>query len=56
LIKPLNKPESQKIISNKPTILNKPTNTNSSQSRANLTNKNINSKPSNKVNQNKKSY
>jgi len=42
LIKPLNKPESQKIISNKPTILNKPTNTNSSQPRANLTNKNIN--------------
>ncbi|MBO8223536.1 translation initiation factor IF-2 [Prochlorococcus marinus str. XMU1401] len=56
LIKPLNKPESQKIISNKPTILNKPTNTNSSQSRANLTNKNINSKPSQKVNQDKKTF
>jgi len=54
LIKPLNKPESQKIISNKPTILNKPTNTNSSQSRANLTNKNINSKPSQNLNQDKK--
>ncbi len=56
LIKPLNKPESQKIISNKPTILNKPTNTNNSQSRANLTNKNINSKPSQKVNQDKKTF
>ncbi|MDC3046128.1 translation initiation factor IF-2 [Prochlorococcus sp. AH-736-A20] len=56
LIKPLNKPESQKIISNKPTILNKPTNTNSSQSRANLTNKNINSEPSQKVNQDKKTF
>ncbi len=56
LIKPLNKPESQKIISNKPTILNKPTNTNSSQSRANLTNKNINSKPTQKVNQDKKTF
>ncbi len=56
LVKPLNKPESQKIISNKPTILNKPTNTNSSQSRANLTNKNINSKPSQKVNQDKKTF
>ncbi len=56
LNKPLNKPESQKIISNKPTILNKPTDTNSSQSRANLTNKNINSKPSQKVNQDKKTF
>ncbi len=56
LIKPLNKPESQKIISNKPTILNKPTNTNSSQSRANLTNKNINSKPSQNLNQDKKTF
>ena len=46
LIKPLNKPESQKIISNKPTNLNKPTITNSSQSQANLTNQNINSKTS----------
>ncbi|MBW3046396.1 translation initiation factor IF-2 [Prochlorococcus marinus str. MU1414] len=56
LIKPLNKPESQKIISNKPTILNKPKNTNSSQSRANLTNKNINSKPSQNLNQDKKTF
>ncbi len=56
LIKPLNKPESQKIISNKPTILNKPINTNSSQSPSNLTNKNINSKTSQKVNQDKKTF
>ncbi len=56
LIKPLNKPESQKIISNKPTILNKPTNTNSSQSRANLTNKNLNNKQSQEVNQDKKTF
>ncbi len=56
LIKPHNKPESQKIISNKPAILNKPKNTNSSQSRANLTNKNINSKPSQNLNQDKKTF
>ena len=56
LIKPLNKPESQKIISNKPTNLNKPTITNSSQSRANLTNKNINNKPSQNLNQDKKTF
>lgn len=44
LIKPLNKPESQKIISNQPKNLNKPTITNSSKSQANLTNQNINNK------------
>ncbi len=44
LMKPLNKPESQKIISNKPINLNKPTITNISQPQANLTNQNINSK------------
>ena len=38
LIKPLNKPESQKIISNQPKNLNKPKLPNSSQSQANLTN------------------
>jgi len=54
LIKPLNKPESQKIISNKPINLNKPTITNSSQSKANLTNQNINSKTSQNLNQDKK--
>ena len=46
LMKPLNKPESQKIISNKPVNLNKPTITNSSQSQANLKNQNINNKTS----------
>jgi len=46
LMKPLNKPESQKIISNKPINLNKPTITNNSQSQPNLTNQNINSKTS----------
>ena len=56
LIKPLNKPESQKIISNKPTNLNKPTNTNSSQFRANLTNTNINIKSSQNLNQEKKTF
>jgi len=56
LIKPLNKPESQKIISNKPTNPNKPTNTNSSQSRANLTSTNIKSKPSQNLNQDKKTF
>ena len=44
LIKPLNKPESQKIISNKPINLTKPTINNSSKSQPNLTNQNINSK------------
>ena len=54
LIKPLNKPESQKIISNKPINLNKPTITNSSKSQANLTNQNINIKTSqNRKNDNK---
>ena len=46
LIKPLNKPESVKIISNQLQNPNKPNTINSSQSRANLTNTNINSKPS----------
>jgi len=41
LMKPLNKPESQKIISNKPINLNKPTIINSSQSQANLTNQKL---------------
>ncbi len=56
LIKPLNKPESQKIISNKPTNLNKPTITNSSKSQANLTNQNINSKTSQNLNLDKKTF
>ncbi len=56
LIKPLNKPEGQKIMSNKPTNLNKPTITNSSQSQANLTNQNINSKTSQNLNHDKKTF
>ncbi len=56
LMKPLNKPESQKIISNKPINLNKPTITNSSQSQANLTNHNKNSKTSQNLKQDKKTF
>ena len=54
LIKPLNKPESLKIISNQPNSLNKPTITKSSQSQANLTNQNTNNKTSQNLNQDKK--
>ena len=55
LMKPLNKPESQKIISNKPINLNKPTITNNSQSKPNFTNQNINSKNSQNLKHNKNS-
>ncbi len=54
LMKPINKPESQKIISNKPINLNKPTITKSSQSQPNLTNQNINSKTSQNLKHDKK--
>jgi translation initiation factor IF-2 len=54
LIKPLNKPESVKIISNQLQNPNKPNIINSSQSRANLTN--TNSKPSQNFNQDKKTF
>ncbi len=54
LIKPLNKPESVKIISNQPQNPNKPNLVNSSQSRANLTNSNR--KPSQNFNQDKKTF
>jgi len=54
LMKPLNKPENQKIISNKPINLNKPTITKSSQSQPNLTNQNINSKTSQNLKHDKK--
>jgi len=54
LIKPLNKPESLKIISNQPKNLNNPTIAKSSQSPGNLTNQNINSKTSQNLNQDKK--
>ena len=56
LIKPLNKPESIKIISNQPKNLNKPTTTKSSQSQANLTNQNTNNKTSQNLNQDKKTF
>ena len=52
LIKPLNKPESVKIISNQLQNPNKPNFVNSSQSRANLTNSNR--KPSQNFNQDKR--
>ncbi len=55
LIKPLNKPESLKIISNQPKNLNKPNIVNSSQSQANLTNQN-NTKPSQNFKQDKKTF
>jgi len=54
LIKPLNKPESLKIISNQSKNLNKPLITKSSQSPANLTNQNINIKTSQNLKNDKK--
>ena len=56
LIKPLNKPESVKVISNQLQNPNKPNIVNSSQSRANLTNTNIKNKPSQNFNQDKKNF
>ncbi len=56
LIKPLNKPESAKIISNQFKNSNKPNIINSSQSQANLINTKINSKPSQNINQDKKTF
>ena len=56
LIKPLNKPESLKIISNQPKNPNKPNIYNSSQSQANLTNQNINSKTSQNLKHEKKNF
>jgi len=56
LIKPLNKPESLKIISNQLQNPNKPNIINNTQSRANLTNTNIKSKPSQNLNQDKKTF
>jgi len=54
LIKPLNKPESLKKISNQSIIPNKPNIINSSQSQANLKNQNIKSNPLQNLNQDKK--
>ncbi|KGF96097.1 Translation initiation factor 2 [Prochlorococcus marinus str. MIT 9201] len=56
LIKPLNKPESPKTISNLPKNPNKPPNINNSQSQANPKNQNTNSKPSYSYNQDKKTF
>ena len=56
LIKPLNKSESVKKISSQLQNSNKPNIFNSSQSRANLTNTNVNSKPSQNLNQDKKTF
>ena len=54
LIKPLNKPESQKIILSQPQNPNKTNIINSSKSQSNSTNQNIKNKPSQNFNQNKK--
>jgi len=54
LIKPLNKPENLKKISNQSINPNKPNIINSSQSQVNLKNQNINSKPLQNFNQDKK--
>ena len=56
LMKPLNKPESQKIISNKPVNLNKPTIPNTLQSQANLKNQNINIQTSQNLKHDKKTF
>ena len=56
LIKPLNKPESLKIISNQSKNPNKPNINNSSQSQKNLVNQNINSKTSQNLKHDKKTF
>jgi len=56
LIKPLNKPESQKIISNQPLNPIKPNIIERSQSQANPRNKNTNIKPSQNFNQVKRTF
>ncbi len=54
MIKPLNKPDSPKIIANQPKNLNKPTIVKGSQSQANRPNQNLNNQPSQDLNQDKK--
>jgi len=54
LIKPLNKPENIKLISNQPKNHNKPNSINSSKSQGDLSNQNLNNKPSHNFNQDKK--
>ena len=56
LIKPLNKPESQKIISNQPKNLNKTTIVTNSKSQANLRNQNSKNNPPQNFNQDKKTF
>ncbi len=56
LIKPLNKPESLKVIKNQPKNSKKPNIVNTSQSQANRTNQNINNKPPQNFNQDKKTF
>jgi len=56
LSKPLNKPESLKIISNQPKTPNKPNIINSVQSQPKLTNQNLNNKPSQNFNKDKKTF
>ncbi len=56
LIKPHNKPDNLKAISNQSKNFNKPNIINSSQSQANLTNQTIKSKPPQNFNQNKKPF
>ncbi len=56
LIKPLNKPENVKIISNQLQNPNKPNFVDISQSRPNLTNSNANNKPPQNFNQDKKTF
>jgi len=56
LIKPLNKPESLKIISNQPKNLNKPNIIDGSPSKANHTKQKLEKKPSQNFNQDKKTF
>ncbi len=56
LIKPLNKPESLKTISNKPKTSNQPNIVNSSQSKAKFTNQNTKTRSSQNFNQDKKNF
>ena len=56
LIKPLNKPESPNLISNRPENLNKPNVVNSSQSQVSLRNQNLRNKPLQKLNQDQKTF
>jgi len=56
LIKPLNKPESLKIISNQPQTPNKPNIINSVKSQAKLTNQDVKNKPSENFNKENKTF